>query len=463
MNVSEKWKYNISDGILPYNESKINIFNTNDTNTTINFEIDVTTKAINQTMKSNETKFMNTKYRINLKKDCFCDITKGSCNINCCCDRDCSYVNRDVFKVCNETENTKDEFCESKILNSPFLCVVKDNLYSTHFYPPHQVTPETTNIEKLLKNRLIYGWSFPSLPPEQNINEEIPREFEKYNVGSHNCFHNCVNVTPFICHGNNLDFCKPANTSLKSSFSNNTCYKAVTNVHYNLIHNGTEGILSAQVYLELGNIKLKPNLLWSLSFKLTYQWVNQTKYFELSGYPGYIFGKPIITGYKTVKSLRENKSSDVMEMNYNHKYWLSVFGTDVDGRCSKMRRYNVLFRENIYAHCFIEVPKINTVEYCEIFQNEIFNNLFGMHTNLTNFYVSSLGDPDINDESKWIPLTLNFSTSIVNETCSGIVTSIKIIILHASIGEHDNPQQTIVGVKVNGNLFDKNLNLQHTK
>lgn len=80
-----------------------------------------------------------------------------------------------------------------------------------------------------------------------------------------------------------------------------------------------------------------------------------------------------------------------------------------------------------------------------------------MHTNLTNFYVSSLGDPDINDESKWIPLTLNFSTSIVNETCSGIVTSIKIIILHASIGEHDNPQQTIVGVKVNGNLFDKNL------
>lgn len=158
---------------------------------------------------------------------------------------------------------------------------------------------------------------------------------------------------------------------MKSSFSNNTCYKAVTNVHYNLIHNGTEGILSAQVYLELGNIKLKPNLLWSLSFKLTYQWVNQTKYFELSGYPGYIFGKPIITGYKTVKSLRENKSSDVMEMNYNHKYWLSVFGTDVDGRCSKMRRYNVLFRENIYAHCFIEVPKINTVEYCEIFQNEV--------------------------------------------------------------------------------------------
>lgn len=75
MNVSEKWKYNISDGILPYNESKINIFNTNDTNTTINFEIDDTTKAINQTMKSNETKFMNTKYRINLKKDCFCDIT----------------------------------------------------------------------------------------------------------------------------------------------------------------------------------------------------------------------------------------------------------------------------------------------------------------------------------------------------------------------------------------------------
>lgn len=60
--------------------------------------------------------------------------------MNCCCDRDCLNVNRDVFKNCMEdTGKQEDKYCPTKILNSPLLCVVKDNLYSRHFYPQHQV------------------------------------------------------------------------------------------------------------------------------------------------------------------------------------------------------------------------------------------------------------------------------------------------------------------------------------
>lgn len=131
---------------------------------------------------------------------------RGSCDMNCCCDRDCVHVNRDVFKKCVGVKNTEeDKYCPSKILNSPLLCVVKDNLYSRHFYPHHrvrilvyfifpffvivqlpikcvfQIAEETSNVDKLLRNREIFGWSFPSSPSEE---PEIDMNFEQYEISS---------------------------------------------------------------------------------------------------------------------------------------------------------------------------------------------------------------------------------------------------------------------------------------
>lgn len=137
------------------------------------------------------------------------------------------------------------------------------------------------------------------------------------------------------------------------------------------MHNGTEGILAAQVYFQQEDVVLKPDLLWAMTFKLTHQWFNQTQTYELSGYPGYVFGKPIITGFKVAKNRKENRTQYAMKMNHQRKRWLTFFKTHSDGECMKTQRENVLFDENVYAHCFVRVPKIRNIEQCETFQTEV--------------------------------------------------------------------------------------------
>lgn len=160
---------------------------------------------------------------------------------------------------------------------------------------------------------------------------------------------------------------------LIASFSakTNICSNAVTSIHYAIFHNGTEGISSVHLYLQLTDIPFRENLLWALSFKLTFHWAHQNNAFKLSGYPGYEMGHPIITGYKMYQSLKDNKTSETLEMSFNQKDWLTVFRTKNDGSCWRTHRENVNFQENLYAHCFLDVPQIKTVENCELFQNEV--------------------------------------------------------------------------------------------
>lgn len=174
-----------------------------------------------------------------------------------------------------------------------------------------------------------------------------------------------------MCEDHDFDTCTPFNVTMTPSSDKSICRRAVTDVHYKIIHNGTEGIQSVELYLQLGTVELAPDLLWSIAFHLTHQWVGQANHFALSGHPGYILGKPVITGHAIFKKRTQNLTDHSMEMSFNKGHWFTYFATKIDGECSKMRRNNILFRENIYAHCWVPVPKIKTVEQCEIFQNEV--------------------------------------------------------------------------------------------
>ncbi len=46
-----------------------------------------------------------------------------------------------------------------------------------------QITLETLNVDKILRNRYVYGWSFPSLPPIKTNIEPI-LDAHEYTVGS---------------------------------------------------------------------------------------------------------------------------------------------------------------------------------------------------------------------------------------------------------------------------------------
>lgn len=106
---------------------------------------------------------------------------------------------------------------------------------------------------------------------------------------------------------------------------------------------------------------------------------------------------------------------------------------------------------------FFSFPSQNTLQFFFTFPSQIYRIMFGKHINISNVYVSSLGYPDVVDITKWTPFVFDLPASIVNESCSGIVSSVKILVLHALIGEHDDPQQSIIGVKVMGNTFDRSV------
>ncbi|XP_065204868.1 tectonic-3 [Planococcus citri] len=538
-NLTDKWKYNVTE-TNSANDTIINIFHLNDTSISNNNISDSSNQHNNQSSANVENKSTNTKYQINYSEDCECDVTRGSCDMNCCCDRDCSHVNRDVFKNCVGVKSAEDDkYCPTKILNSPLLCVVKDNLYSRHFYPHHRIAEEPSNVDKLLRNREAYSWSFPIAPPEE---PEIDQSFEPYelsspvwihdgesvqffqlpkstimsrdcshkgimkyledfeetcthrvtNVSASDCSnnlsifnaanyfqnfsfvsnpvlmnttsncsqHNCINVTTFICETDDSLTCLKINSSTKlTSYSSSSkiCQQAVSSVHYAIHHNGTEGITSVFLYLQLGDIVFKENLLWALSFKLSYHWAGQGHSFQLSGYPGYVLERPIITGYKVYQALKDNKTMESMKMSYNRHDWLTVFRTNSDGSCLKLQRENIKFRENLYTHCFLDVPVSRTMESCEALQNEIYDIIFGLSINLSNVYISTTGDPDTTDKKKWAPILLDLPSNILNDSCHGLVTAMKMVILHSIVGDYDDPQQIIMGVKVSGKSSHRSI------
>lgn len=74
VNSSEKWKYNISDGTNPQNETIVDIVRLNETNTNLTIEMD-SSNQVNKSTVPSESKTTNTKYKIHLGDDCFCDKT----------------------------------------------------------------------------------------------------------------------------------------------------------------------------------------------------------------------------------------------------------------------------------------------------------------------------------------------------------------------------------------------------
>lgn len=87
------------------------------------------------------------------------------------------------------------------------------------------------------------------------------------------------------------------------------------------------------------------------------------------------------------------------------------------------------------------------------------NIIFGPYVNISNLYISIFGDPKVDDSSKWIPVAVNFPPNLLNDSCSGIVTAVKIVILHAKVGEYDDPQQSVFAIKVTGITFNRSIKL----
>ncbi|XP_063242077.1 tectonic-1 [Bacillus rossius redtenbacheri] len=105
---------------------------------------------------------------------CFCDLTAGVCDVNCCCDGDCSSEDRRVFSSCKdaEPEPRDDHRCPRPLTlyrdNAPQLfCVVAENLPRTFQYPDRQTVKSSSEFSKLHGLTRSFGW--PAVEAESEL------------------------------------------------------------------------------------------------------------------------------------------------------------------------------------------------------------------------------------------------------------------------------------------------------
>lgn len=91
---------------------------------------------------------------------CTCDLTGNGCDVNCCCDTDCTEADQEAFTECKDTDvNRDDRVCiSSSVLfnrqntefrtettGSGLFCIIRDNYESRNFY--NDVQTASTNEE----------------------------------------------------------------------------------------------------------------------------------------------------------------------------------------------------------------------------------------------------------------------------------------------------------------------------
>nr|CAD7598028.1 unnamed protein product [Timema genevievae] len=152
----------------------------------------------------------------------------------------------------------------------------------------------------------------------------------------------CVLVVPYICPGSeleaNLNNCSESQTNISSAtydHISNICSNVVKNVHYDITHNGTHGIVRVAAYFWLTNISLSTSEILQ-SFSVKFLWAEQDKIpFHRSGRPGYIVGKPVMAGRKVTHTVLTETGDEMeaIEVTEDPNLWLTVPKAMQDGSC----------------------------------------------------------------------------------------------------------------------------------
>lgn len=483
---------------------------------------------------------------------CFCDLKVNECDMNCCCDEDCSYFQRNAFTACKDLtaqydnrycyakkfiykNNTKHKIVEAE---NRLFCIVKDNLHSEMNYKSKSVISSLKTFNELLRRKKIYQFSlkwvkenkfYPvlyraesliwmvkndklmtfSIPTNsyslqcssahtvrylvnyatecsrlgpKNKNEcessrglDIQFYIKNMNIISSPSKVNktdlanpkkicqnvtCVNMTSYICTGENFESCTEKTENPK--FCSGQCLNIVTDVRYLFLHNGTDGIREIKAFFRLRNVSTNINESVLQRIRVDFQWANTTKrIFERSGNPGYLPGKPVLAGRKINNSTSNNTLNKIeaIELSYDPRDWLSVFGV-TKGLCSSGNRTPVLFKENVHYTCSLGLGKDDFEKgKCSQLQNDIFNYLIGKHlpdVTTKNFFVAAYGNSKVEETGDWVQVLIDsfsilssqvsFKTISNNLVCKNVITDLIIDVAYSQIGSFTNPQAKILGV-----------------
>ncbi|XP_017794479.1 PREDICTED: tectonic-3-like [Habropoda laboriosa] len=317
---------------------------------------------------------------------------------------------------------------------------------------------ELCSFKKTLK--YLREWKDKCLQTElSNTNKYLfPRAFNNFSIiaSTHLLNETYIEVLDQICPRNvcltlTSYYCKQSwktcnNSTLLGSCFNGTCYNIVTGVKYLIVHNGSMGINSVNVYFIISNVSHH----FYQQFEVTYEWVelDKQKSFFLSGNPGYIVGKPLIIG--TLK-INKTNNMETRYINFNRtNSFLTLPIATRSGECNDIDRYTLAFGEDVKLKCSVSVHTNNfSTTSCMELQNLTMHflmqdSLFNVtQTDQYNIYISKTGNFSSNNTADWVQILLNripqsvIIGQVVNGrlSCSGLITSIHLNILYSTLAK----------------------------
>uniref|UniRef100_A0A3Q2XT64 Tectonic family member 2 n=1 Tax=Hippocampus comes TaxID=109280 RepID=A0A3Q2XT64_HIPCM len=328
---------------------------------------------------------------------CPCDLTARTCDIRCCCDKDCSPEELKLFQShCHpgpfggQRPPVPDYHCSARRDNSPdwfpFLCVIsppENNPYLGLFYNGDKIIP------KPRPSFQIPVLSEPVFNIYRQGNPIFTLDDQLFTIPQ---------VCLFLCsfYQNQSLVCDKVTLALDYTFY----WKR------NHITNGTALFSNQFVFA----VKLTTR--YSAVF-LTRDYVGESN----SGNPGYQVGKPVIAGIERT----QNTAFSVQRTSIN--LWKPVH----DGLCFTAEKQPVLFAMNSTSGCHLHVSLQNLTQ-CDLLRATVGS----LQTNLiTATYVAKKGNPNSEKEADWVKIRyMNSSTSLEDGdgSCGGIPSHIHISI-----------------------------------
>ncbi|XP_013839083.1 tectonic-3 isoform X3 [Sus scrofa] len=402
---------------------------------------------------------------------CVCDLTPGTCDINCCCDKDCYLLHpRTVFSFCLPgSVRSSSWVCVDNSLifrsNSPFpsrvfmdsngikqFCVHVNNSKLNYFQKLQKVN--ATNFQALATE--FGGESFtstfqtPSPPPFYRAGDPILTYFPKWSIISLLRQPAGVGAGGLCAESNPAGFLESESTTCArffenltdsctlepalnaASYYNFTVLKVPrgvsdlqnTKVVYEIETNGTFGIQKVSVSFEQTNLTVKPSTSLQQHFIIRFRAFQQNTAAALSGprsgNPGYIVGKPLLA------------------LSGGIKHSMTLLQSQGDGTCS-VKRHEVQFGVNAISGCKLRLERVD----CSRLQQKIYQTLDG---GPRPEHVAIFGNADPAQKEEWTRiLSRNCNVSARHCTsCCVIPVSLEIQILWAYIGLQSNPQAHVL-------------------
>ncbi|KAB1255744.1 Tectonic-1 [Camelus dromedarius] len=259
---------------------------------------------------------------------CVCDLSPENCDVNCCCDPDCSSTDFSIFSACSIPVVMGDsQFCSQKAaiyslnftadppqrifklveqINPSIFCIHITNYKPALSFINPEV-PDENNFDKLMKTSDGFSLnaesdaSFTDKPDAPNS-----AKYEVPNSGTKGFFTLQVPITvqSIVFRSLNKTLTRLEDTDVLRQVLVETgqvqvCTNVVLEVKYSLTYTDAGEVVQADLSLLLGAVS---SAMVPLQQKFEIYFIQQnTKPVPLSGNPGYVVGLPLAAGFQPQK------------------------------------------------------------------------------------------------------------------------------------------------------------------